>query len=225
VQSVFCTLSLSVGQEWHCQVTATRLHFVLYHWVLDRNGTVRWQLQDYILYFITECWTGMVLAGDSYKTIFCTLSLSVGQIWYCQVTTARLHFVLYHWVLDRYGTVRWQLQDYILINILKWKNLGKPVSDIFSLAWKPIRITQDNIPGYTNIHTFFFRLKSKTRSLPNNPVVSEEAVIFLPVRDRTNPKVYEERLISLIWRARSTLICVTNWTPRFNWFTSDARGS
>ena len=122
--------------------------------------------------------------------------------------------------------VRWHLQDYSLLNILKWINLGKTVGDIFSLAWKPFRITPHNIPRYTYwyIH-IFFRLKSNTRSLLNNPVVSVEAVIFLHVLDGINPKVYDKSLISLIWRARSTLICVTKWTSHFNWFTSDARGS
>ena len=105
-------------------------------------------------------------------------------------------------------------KDYTLLNLLKWINLGKPVGNVFSLAWKPVKIIADNIPRNTDTH--FYRLKSNTRSLLNNPVVSEEAVIFLPVPDRITPKVYEKTLISLIWTARSTLICVTKWTPRFN---------
>lgn len=76
-------------------------------------------------------------------------------IWRKKKSSAKCIFVLYQWLLDRCGTSKWQLQDYILLNILKWKNLGKSACNIFSLACKPIRKTPDNIERYTDIYTFF----------------------------------------------------------------------
>jgi hypothetical protein len=79
-------------------------------------------------------------------------------------SSAKCIFVLYQWVLDRNGTFRWRLQDYILLNILKWINLGKPVDNIFSLAWKPTKITPDKYHDIL-IHTHFFPAWNPTRGL------------------------------------------------------------